>query len=447
MAQDMTVMVVGSGAREDAIASEYFYSGKVRKVVVAPGNEFMEGYIDDTEVIIDKNSDLKNPQSFLRIAQEHKPDIVDIAQDDALALGTVDLLEENGFTVFGPNAKAAKIEADKIWSRNFMNRHGISAPKYACFNPDMKDAINSYLRSAYKDDPNRLMYVKAFGLCGGKGALSARSFDQALERVLQMKHFGKAGEQFLIEDGLIGEEFSYYAIVDGTNYHLFRSAQDYKLSHAFDTGEQTGGMGAVSPAMVTQGIESAIENDIIKKAIDGMREEGNPFKGILYVGGIVVDGKPHVIEFNARLGDPEAQVILHPLKEGNYLSLVQAAVNGTLDKERIQYEDNDTRVCVVGAARGYPGDYSDVKGKKIHGIDEVLEMDDVIFYGAGIDVDGDDYRATGGRLFSIVGQGENVIEGRARAYEAISRIYIDGNNLHFRPDIGFRDVQRFWADR
>ena len=436
--EDLTILLIGSGAREHTISCAYEKSPNVKKIIIAPGNDFIS-YKREKEVVTDKNCSLKNPSSLLEIARKYKPSLVDVAQDDALALGTVDILKKDGFVVFGSRKQAARIEWDKRWSREFMQRHGIPHPSFRYFENEA-DA-EQYVKDLYTGNSSKLLYVKATGLCSGKGALKSTSLDEAVKNIGRMKEFPNgAGKTFLVEEGLEGEEFSYYAISDGIIYRLFKSAQDNKTVFNFDEGDQTGGMGVVSPALVTKPIKDEIEKQQISKMINGMASEQNPYRGIIYLGGIVVNGKPVNIEYNARWGDPECQVVL-PSVETDYLELVKACLEGKLNELDIK-QDNKTRVCIVGASKGYPNDYSQVKGKRIFGIDETMKMEGINIFGAGIDVINGQLYANGGRLFSVVAEGKDILEARQKAYSAIARISIDGNNLHYRTDIGWRDVER-----
>ena len=433
----MKILIIGSGAREHAISHAYEKSKQVDKIIVAPGNDFIE-YNRKKEVIVDKNCNLKKPETILEIARKYKPNLIDVAQDDALALGTVDLLQKNGFTVFGPTKNAARIEWDKKWAREFMVKYNIPHPHFNSF--DSESSAKEYVNDLYNKSPNKIIYIKATGLCGGKGALRATNKSEAITQIEKMKSFGDAGRVFLIEEGLEGEEFSYYAISDGKSYHLFKSAQDNKRVYNFDEGPQTGGMGANSPALVTEQISTEIEEQLIRKAILGLNAEGFPYTGILYVGGIVINGKVMNIEYNARWGDPECQVVL-PSIVTDYLKIVNASLEKKLSNIKIKH-DNKTRVCVVGASRGYPDNYSHVKGKRIYGLEDAMNVKGVTIYGAGIEVKNRKFYTNGGRLFSVVGEGKNIIEARQRAYTAIAYIYVEGNNLHYRTDIGWRDVER-----
>ena len=436
--EDLTILLIGSGAREHTLSCAYEKSPNVKRIIVAPGNDFI-GYKRQKEIVTDKNCSLKNPTSLLEIARKYRPDLVDVAQDDALANGTVDILENNGFVVFGPRKQAARIEWDKKWSREFMQRHEIPQSRFRYF--ENETDAEHYVREQYLSKSNKLLYVKAAGLCSGKGALKSTSLDEAVKNIRKMKDFpNDAGKIFLVEEGLEGEEFSYYAIIDGQTYILFKSAQDNKTVFNFDEGDQTRGMGVVSPSMVTEPIRKEIEQQQIYRAIKGMALEQNPYRGILYLGGIVVNGKPLNIEYNARWGDPECQVVLPSIKT-DYLEIVKTCLEGKLEELDIE-QDNKTRVCVVGASKGYPNDYSRVKGKRIFGIDEVMGMQGINVFGAGINVTDGKLYANGGRLFSIVAEGKDILEAKQRAYSAIARISIEGNNLHYRTDIAWRDIER-----
>ena len=441
MAKKLTVMIIGGGAREHSLSNKYVKSNKVGKIIVAPGNDFI-AYNQKKEIKLEKNCSLTDPSSLLKIAHKYLPDIIDVAQDDALAVGTVNLLRKKGFNVFGPKKSAARIEWDKRWSREFMQRRKIPSPEFKYF--DSTKSAKEYVKGLYSKNPDKLLYVKAAGLCAGKGALKAESLEESIQRIEEMKQFGKAGKIFLIEEGLVGEEFSYYAISDGKNYSILKSAQDNKTVFNFDEGDQTGGMGAVSPAMVTADISEEIEEHFISKVINGMLLEHNPYTGILYFGGIKTDEGVMNIEYNARWGDPECQVVLPSIKN-DYSDIILACLEGRLGSLKIK-QDKKTRVCVIGASKGYPGDYSRVKGKRIYGLEDAMKIKGVAILGAAIAIDNGKFYANGGRLFSIVGEGKNIVDARQKAYSAMACISIEGNNLHYRTDIGWRDVRRFRKD-
>jgi phosphoribosylamine---glycine ligase len=433
----MTILVVGSGGREHAISCAYERSSKVSRVVVAPGNDFI-AYRRKKEVVCDKKCSLKSPNSILKIAKKYNPDLIDIAQDDALASGCVDLLKKEGFKVFGPTRDSSRIEWDKGWSREFMEKYNIPTPWFKYF--DNVDRAKGFVEGVFCEGGEKMLYVKAAGLCEGKGALKITNLDEAFLAIDKMKDFGESGKSFLIEEGLVGEEFSYYAISDGKNYKIFKSAQDNKRVLNFDCGSQTGGMGVVSPAEVCDQIVEKIEEEQIGRAINGMFKEGFPYKGILYLGGIIKGDNIKNIEYNARWGDPECQTIL-PGVTTDYVDLVLAVLDGGLGSFEIE-QDSKVRVCVVGSSRGYPEDYSNVKGSRIYGLEEAMKKNDVQIFGAGIKIRDDKFYVNGGRLFNVVAEGDNILEAKEKAYSAMAGISIEGNGLHYRTDIGWRDVDR-----
>ncbi len=434
--KDMTILIIGSGGREHAISCAYEKSQKVKKIIVAPGNDFIS-FKRRKDVTCDNNCSQKDPESILKIAKKYAPDLIEVAQDDALAAGTVNLLQKEGFQVFGPTQESSRIEWDKKWSREFMQRHDIPSPKFKYFKSE--ERALGYVEGLYQDK-NKIVYVKAAGLCEGKGALKATNLNDALKAVKQMKNFGPAGNVFLIEEALKGEEFSYYIISDGKNYQVFKSAQDNKTVFNFDLGPQTGGMGAISPAKITEPITNKIEEEQIKKAIDGMNQEGIPYKGILYLGGIVNENKIMNIEYNARWGDPECQAIL-PSLETDYVDIVLATINGNVNSVLIR-QDNKIRMCVIGVSKGYPVDYSKSKGKRIYGLEEAMEENGIQVFGAGVKMENEKFYTNGGRLFSIVAEGDTLLEAKEKAYGVIAKITIEGNNLEYRTDIGWRDIER-----
>ena len=439
MQEKLIVLIIGNGSREHAISHAYEKSKHVKKIIVAPGNDFI-GYQRKKEVIIEKECLLNNQESLLKIAKKYHPDLIDVAQDNALALGAVDLLQEHGFLVFGPKKAAARIEWDKEWSKNFMKRHQIPSSHFKSFSAE--GPAKEYVKEIYSKNPDKLLYIKAAGLCEGKGALKSKTLKEAMGNIERMKTFpNDAGKTFLVEDGLQGEEFSYYIISDGETYTIFKSAQDNKTVFNFDEGDQTGGMGAISPAQATENLSQEIEEHLIKKVIRGMAIEKIPYQGILYLGGIIVEGKPFAIEYNTRWGDPECQVVL-PSLETDYTEMVMACMQKNLHTIKIA-QDKKTRVCVVGASRGYPKDYSQARGKQIYSIQDAMETEDILLFGSGISINNGKFYVNGGRLFSIVSEGSSILEARQKAYAAIAKINIEGNNLHYRTDIGWRDMERF----
>lgn len=429
-----TVLILGSGGREHALAVTYLKSPKVDKVVVAPGNPWMA--ITNGKIEVDSNCSLKDPNSMLNVAKKHTPVLVDVAQDDALAHGTVDLLTSNGFRVFGPTQAAARIEWDKAWARQFMERVGIPSPEYRVFT-DLETALD-YVAEIYASEPKKCLFIKASGLAAGKGALKATCLQEAKTAIEKMKSFGEAGKKFVIEDGLEGEEFSFYALCYGDGYVPLMSAQDHKRQFDHDLGDQTGGMGVIAPTSATNGLEEEIATKFIAPVISNLNKDGTPYVGILYFSGIITSNGIYAIEYNARWGDPECQAILPGLK-GDYFDLVNQCIEHNLMPSKIQFDER-IRICLVGASFGYPNDYSKVRGRRLLGIENLTE--NVLFFSAGLAEENGFPVANGGRLFSLVTDGNDVVEARTKAYAAMASLIIDGNLLHYRTDIGWRDMLR-----
>ena len=427
----LTVLVVDAGARGHALSAAYEKSTLIKRIIVAPGNDFIQ-YKREKEVILAPCS-LQDPTSLLDIAKTYKPDLIDVAQDDALAAGAVDLLTQQGFLAFGPSRQAARIEWDKVWARNLMKKYDLPHPSFVVF--DSADKARQYMTSLYSKGGQKSYYLKASGLCGGKGALKVDNWHDAMFAIEKMGSFGDAGKSFLLEDMLSGEEFSAYALCVGNNFVMLPSAQDHKRVFNYDKGPQTGGMGAYAPCSLSQQHYAEIEN-IFSRLLSALSAEGILYRGILYLGGIVTQGKVSVIEFNARWGDPECHVIL-PSLTGDYASSIIEALEG---RTMPQEHDALFRVCVIGAIKGYPDSFEN--GKCIHDLEKAHAQHGVLVYGAGIQKEGGLFYANGGRLFSVVGEGITFKEARQRAYAAISHIYIEGNNLHYRTDIGWKEMER-----
>lgn len=429
----MKILIIGSGGREHALAEAYSKSKRVEKVFVAPGNDLMS--FKNTKISILPNVKVLDFEKILDSVKKLKIDLVDVAQDDPLAGGLVDVLNSKNIKAFGPFQKAAEIEWNKAWARIFMQKYKLPTPSFQYFN-DEHEAIK-YARSL----PENILYIKAAGLAAGKGAIRAETKEEAILAIKKMKDFGKSGKTFLIEEALIGEEFSLFIVCDGKNYKIIRAAQDHKTVYEKDKGPNTGGMGCVSPIkIISSSLIKTIEKTIIKPFMIGMQKEERDYSGILYLGGIIDrNNKIKIIEFNARWGDPEAEVILPGIKT-DYLKIVEAVLEKKLDKIKIEV-DNKTRISIAGCSYGYPNDYSKVKGKEITGLKEVVKNGIKVF-GAGIKIKNNKLYADGGRVFHLVSEGNNVQTARKKAYEAMSQIYIQGNNLHYRTDIGWRELER-----
>ncbi len=426
-----TIVVIDGGGRGSALVDAYAKSANVEKIIAIPGNDLMQ---INTQKKVETHQDLKTTSvlEIIKICQREKVDLVDVAQDNAVEAGLVDELLKNGIPVIGPTRAAGQIEWDKAWSRLLMEKSNIPHPKFKICNSEEEGL------EFFKKQKDNKWAIKAAGLAEGKGVILANDKDEAIKAVEQMKKFGSAGKTYLLEEFLRGEEFSALALCSGLDFQIIGFAQDHKKVNNFDTGPNTGGMGCVSsPKIIDKNIEKQTK-EIFKKVLLGIKKEAWEYKGVLYLGGMVVDKKVYVIEFNARWGDPEAQVIL-PSIQSDFYDLALAIINGKIKKLKVK-RDKKIRVAVAGASYGYPVDYTKVKGKQIFGLEKVMK--EIKVYGAGIKKSGKKYLVSGGRVFYLVGEGKNVMEAREKVYGAISQIFIEGNNLHYRTDIGFRDVER-----
>jgi phosphoribosylamine--glycine ligase len=426
--QGSIVTIVDGGGRAHAIAKKYLESKKVSQVLAVPGNDLMT--LDGIKTFPDiKTTEVKK---IIKLARDLKVDLVDVAQDDAIASGLVDELIKAKIKVFGPTKKASQIEWDKSFARKFMRQFKLPIPTYRVFK-------SQKLATAHLNkQKDQEYYIKASGLAAGKGAIYANSRKEAIDAVKEMASFGVSGKTFLVEEKLNGEEFSAFAIVSGKKFEILGYAQDHKTVFDGNLGPNTGGMGAVStPLAITSDIEKQSE-EIIKKTVDALTKLNRPYMGILYLGGIISSGKVKIIEFNARWGDPEAQAIL-PSIQNDYFSLISLALEAKLSKLR---KDKTCRVAVTAASKGYPTLQSKALGKEIRGMSHLLKSK-IKIYGAQVKIKDNKYFAGGGRLFYVVGEGKNIDQARRVAYNALSNISIDHGLLHYRKDIGYRDLVRY----
>lgn len=429
----MNILVIGQNGREHALAASYAKSKRVKKVIMTPGN----GLTDFKNPKIRNYPDvgMMDFEGIVGICKKEKIDLVDVGQDDIIAAGFVDKLESLGIRAFGPTKKASQLEWDKEWARNFMVKFNLPIPKFKSFT-SQKRAID-YV-SKLND---QLLFIKATGLAFGKGVIKATNKKEAILAIKQMKSFGKSGETFLIEEGLIGEEFSLFALCDGKNYQIISWAQDHKTIYDGDKGPNTGGVGSVAPTgAINISIIRIIATKIMKPLVKGMMKEGRPYRGILYLGGMLTKGGVKIIEFNCRWGDPEAEVILPSIRT-DYLKIVESILSGKIKTLKIKM-DSKVRISVAGCSKGYPGGYSEVLGKEIFGLENAMKFPGIIIFGSGIKREKDKFFVNGGRVFYVVGAGKDILKARAKAYNALKLIKIEGNNLHYRTDIGWRDVER-----
>jgi phosphoribosylamine--glycine ligase len=422
----MKVLVLGSGGREHALAWKIARSPLVSRVLAAPGSDGMSGV---AEPFPDVPAD--DTEKVLELAQREGVDLVVVGPEVPLANGIADRLRAAGIAVFGPDAAAAKLEASKAHSKEFMARHGIPTAGFEVF--DDLEAALAFVRE--KDGP---CVVKADGLAAGKGVAvcaSCSEAESALREIMGDRRFGAAGERVVIEDLLEGEELSYYAITDGEHIVTLAAAQDYKRALDGDRGENTGGMGAYSPAPVLRPeIEKRVIEEVVFPAIRGLAAEGTPYVGVLFVGLMIdADGAPSVVEFNVRFGDPETQPLMMRL-ESDIVPLLDAAARGRLDSVAPPTW-GDASVCVVLASGGYPREFR--KGLPIRGLDAAASDPDVEIFHAGTRRNEDGvFETSGGRVLGVTARGSTVREAVDRAYAAADRIEFDGR--HLRRDIAAR---------
>jgi len=424
----MRVLVLGGGGREHALAWKIAQSPRVARVLAAPGSAAMER-------VATCFADVKagDADAVVALARRERVDLVVVGPEDPLAAGIADVLRAAGLAVFGPSQAAAQLEGSKAFAKAFMQRHRIPTASFAVF--DDLDAALAHVRKL-----GAPCVVKADGLAAGKGVAMCPDPEAAavaLRECMGERRFGAAGARVVIEEWLQGQEVSYYALSDGTNVVPLAGAQDHKRAQDGDRGENTGGMGAYSPAPVfTPEIEKRVLEEIVHPTIRGMAAEGHPFQGVLFVG-LMIDalGVPKVIEFNVRFGDPETQSLMLRL-DGDLVALLDAAARGALDAVAPP-EGHGASVCVVLASGGYPRDYA--TGKTIRGLDDAERDPDVIVFHAGTKRDASGAFVTaGGRVLGVTARGASVAEAQRRAYAACDRIAFDGMQL--RRDIAARAV-------
>ncbi len=423
----MNVLLIGSGGREHALAWKLAQSKELEKLYIAPGNPGT-GQCGENIPIGGGET-----EKLLEFAQQNEVGLVVVGPEDPLAAGVVDAFEAGGIKAFGPSAEAAKLEADKAFAKQLMRSSSISTAEGRVF--DRFSDAKAYIAS--RDEP---VVVKAAGLAKGKGVFVCDDPADgilAAEKIMCDNIFGEAGERIIVEDKLLGEEASILAFVDGRNIYIMESSQDHKPIGDGDTGPNTGGMGAYSPApVVTEELMNQITREILVPVVDGMNRSGALYKGILYAGIMVTAGGPRVLEFNVRFGDPETQPILMRLKS-DLLEVCLAVCDGTLEDVTLEWDPRPA-VCVVMASGGYPGDYA--KGKKITGLDEAEEIEDVIVFHAGTKSENGDVVTNGGRVLGVTALGDGIADAKATAYKAVERIKFDG--AYCRRDIADKAIQK-----
>lgn len=424
----MKILVIGGGGREHTLVWKIAQSPLVEKTYCVPGNAGISKMADCSKMDVEKDFELLG-----QFAMDRKIDLTVVGPEDPMANGIVDHFESLGLKTFGPSKTATEIESSKVFSKELMNKYGIPTAEGAIFD-DPREA-QAYIREAGVP-----IAVKADGLAKGKGVFPCRDLQEALDAVgaiMVKKQFGDAGNRVLVEEFLEGEEASFIAFTDGKAILPMASSQDHKPIYDGDKGPNTGGMGAYSPApVVTDEVHDLIMESVMKPAVRGMAAEGRPYKGVLYAGLMIADGKPKVLEFNARFGDPETQAVIPRLKS-DMVPIMQACIDGTLDKVRMEWTD-DPAVCVVMASGGYPVAYE--KGKVISGLEAAGAMKNVIVFHAGTAMEGDNVITNGGRVLGVTALGSDIGDAISRAYEAVKKISFE--KAYARSDIGHRALER-----
>ena len=418
----MKVLVVGGGGREHAIVYKLSQSPQVTKIYCAPGNAGIAALAECVDIKVMEFDKLVN------FAKEKEIDLTVVAPDDPLVAGAVDAFKAAGLRAFGPEAKAAIIEGSKAFSKDLMKKYNIPSAAYETF--DNPDEALKYLETAKMP-----IVLKADGLALGKGVLICNTLEEAKEGVKTImldKQFGSAGNRMVIEEFMTGREVSVLLFCDGTNIKAMSSAQDHKRAKDGDQGLNTGGMGNFSPSpFYTEEIKTFCEEKIFKPTMAAMKAEGRDFVGVLFVGLMLTPDGPKVLEYNARFGDPEAQVVL-PRLENDIIDVFNACIDGTLDKVDLKFSD-EACVCVILASDGYPVKYE--KGFKITGLEKFDGRDDYFCFHAGSKFDAEGNIVTnGGRVLGITAKGATLKEARAKAYEAVD--WVDFANKYYRHDIG-----------
>lgn len=417
----MKVMIVGGGGREHAIAMAVKKSSRVDKIYCCPGNAGI------AKIAECENISVMDFEAQVAYAKEKNPDFVIIGPDDPLAAGIVDEFEKAGFKTFGPRKNAAILEGSKAFSKDLMKKYGIPTAAYENF--DNADDALKYLETA-----SFPIVLKADGLALGKGVLICNTKEEAIDGVKSImldKQFGSAGNRLVIEEFMTGREVSVLSYTDGKTIKIMTSAQDHKRAGDGDTGLNTGGMGTFSPSpFYTEEVDKFCKENIYQKTVDAMAAEGREFKGIIFFGLMLTQSGPKVLEFNARFGDPEAQVVL-PRMKNDIIDVMEACVDGDLEKINLEFEDN-AAVCVMLASEGYPVKYE--KGFEIKGLENFEGKDDYFCFHSGSKFDGDKIVTNGGRVLGVTAKGDNLKEARKKAYDATEWVSFD--NKYMRHDIG-----------
>ncbi len=416
----MKVLVIGGGGREHALVWKLAQSPRIVRLFCAPGNA---GSASQSENVSIAANDIP---ALLKFARENKVDLTVVGPDDPLAAGIVDAFTGEGLRIFGPDKSAARLESSKIFAKELMAKNGIPTASARTF--ERSDAARRYCET--RSYP---LVLKADGLALGKGVIIAREPKEAaaaIEEMMERGKFGEAGRRVVIEEFLRGRECSLHALVDGEHHQMLATARDHKRACDGDTGPNTGGMGAISPAENwSDALQQRFESEIMHPLLRGLREEGVCFRGLLFPGLMITEQGPRVLEFNCRFGDPETQVILPRLKS-ELLGLLEATIDGRLDETQLAW-DQRAAVTVVMASGGYPNKYE--TGKPIEGLSAAGRLPDVYVFHAGTRRENGNIVTSGGRVLAVTALGGDGAEARKRAYEAVEKIHFEG--CHYRRDI------------
>ena len=419
----MKVLVIGGGGREHTLVWKISQSPKVDKIYCTPGNGGIAALAECVDI---KATDI---EKLVEFAVEKNIDLTVVGPDDPLMLGIVDAFEAKGLRVFGPNQKAAVIEGSKAFSKDLMKKYNIPTAAYEVFEKS-EDAIAYLKNSSYPT------VVKADGLALGKGVIIAQNYDeavQAVKEIMEDKVFGQAGSRIVIEEFMVGPEVSVLSFVDGTTVIPMVSAQDHKRAYDNDQGLNTGGMGTFSPSRIyTPEIEAFCKEHIFQPTVDAMNKEGRKFKGILYFGLMLTQDGVKVLEYNARFGDPETQVVLPRLKT-DIVDIFNAVIDEKLSDIEVEWEDN-AAVCVVMASGGYPQKYD--TGYQINGIADAEQIKGVTVFHAGTKLIEGEITTAGGRVLGVSAVGENLDSAIKIAYSGVGKVSFE--DMHFRKDIGIK---------
>ncbi len=417
----MKILLVGGGGREHALAWKISQSDKVDKLYCAPGNAGIAELAECVDIGVMEFDKLVN------FAKEKQIDLTVVAPDDPLAAGAVDAFEQAGLRAFGPRKNAAILEGSKAFSKDLMKKYNIPTAAYETFD-SAEDAL------AYLETAEFPIVLKADGLALGKGVLICNTKDEAkagVKTLMLDKQFGSAGNRIVVEEFMTGREVSVLSFVDGKTIKIMTSAQDHKRAKDGDKGLNTGGMGTFSPSpFYTEEVDAFCRENIYQKTVDAMREEGREFKGVIFFGLMLTDKGPKVLEYNARFGDPETQVVL-PRMKNDIVDIFEACIDGRLDEIELEFEDN-AAVCVVLASDGYPEHYE--KGYEIKGLENFKSKDGYYVFHAGSRFEDGKIVTNGGRVLGVTAKGDTLKEARANAYEATK--WIDFANKYMRNDIG-----------